>query len=184
MGRLNRTGKYVATAVFGTTAQAERAGRRVRAHARPAARDRPADRRGLPRRRRRLLRWVHITEVDSFLDAARRSGLVLTVDEVEQYQTEQLAYGGAGRPRPGDRAGYGRRGRGVLRRDRAEPRHDHGCGRGGLFLTMPPMPWGLGYTPARGIFMAVAALAVAMLPPWARKMYGLPGLSRPARSRR
>src|SRR6185437_10816488 len=46
-----------------------------------------------------------------------------------------------------------------------------------VFLTVPPMPWGLGFTPARGVFLGVAALAVAMLPPWARKLYGLPGFS-------
>ena len=46
-----------------------------------------------------------------------------------------------------------------------------------VFIAVPPMPWGLGYTPARGLFFAVVALAVAMLPPWARKMYGLPGLA-------
>lgn len=37
-----------------------------------------------------LLRWVHVTEVESFLSTARRVGLHLTDDEVDGYYTEQL----------------------------------------------------------------------------------------------
>jgi uncharacterized protein (DUF2236 family) len=45
-----------------------------------------------------------------------------------------------------------------------------------VFLLAPPMPYGLGYTPARGIYLGVATLAMALLPTWARRRYGLPGL--------
>ena len=47
-----------------------------------------------------------------------------------------------------------------------------------LFLsTTVPMRWGLGYTPVRGAWLALSALAVSLLPPWARELYGLPVLS-------
>src|SRR3954465_4836386 len=71
-GRLERTGKYVATAIFGTTEQAEKAGRRVRAiPARLRATD-PRTGETFRVDEDELLRWVHGTEVESFLDAARR----------------------------------------------------------------------------------------------------------------
>jgi len=89
-GRLFRTGTYVATVVYGSTAEATAAGRRLRAiHARMRAVD--------PRTGERyrvdapeLLRWVHVTEVESFVTTARRAGASLTGEEVDAYYTEQL----------------------------------------------------------------------------------------------
>ncbi|MET7426026.1 oxygenase MpaB family protein [Dactylosporangium sp. NPDC005555] len=46
----------------------------------------------------------------------------------------------------------------------------------GLFLTLPPLPYGLGLTPVRGAALGVSALAIGLLPAWARRLYGLPGL--------
>src|SRR3954454_14568325 len=69
-GRLNRTGIYIATVVYGTTDEAERAGRRLRAvHSRMRATDR---RTGEEFRvdDPDLLRWVHVTEVESFVTTA------------------------------------------------------------------------------------------------------------------
>src|SRR5689334_689255 len=74
-GRLFRTGVYVATVIYGTTAEAEAAGRRLRAiHARMRATD---PRTGETYRidAPDLLRWVHVTEVESFVTTARRAGL-------------------------------------------------------------------------------------------------------------
>jgi len=45
-----------------------------------------------------------------------------------------------------------------------------------LFLTAPPMPKRLGLTPARLGWFGLAATAFALLPGWARRMYGMPGL--------
>lgn len=184
-GRLIRTSAYVGTTVYGSTADVEAAGRRVRRlHARMSAVD--------PRTGERfridepdLLRWVHIAEVESFLSTARRAGVKLTDDEVDRYYTEQLraaelvgldpasvpstaaevaAYYEAMRPELG------------LTRDSVET---------ALFLTVPPVPetWGsgpvrLGLTlgPARWAYFGVAGTALALLPPWARRMYGGLGL--------
>jgi uncharacterized protein (DUF2236 family) len=132
-----------------------------------------------------LLRWVHVAEVESFLSTARRAGLKLTDDEVDRYYTEQLrsaelvgldpatvpataaevaAYYEAMRPELG------------ATRDSVET---------ALFLTVPPVPqsWGsrpirLGLTlgPTRWAYFGIAGTALALLPPWARRMYGGLGL--------
>jgi uncharacterized protein (DUF2236 family) len=45
-----------------------------------------------------------------------------------------------------------------------------------VFLAAPPLPGRLGLTPVRLVYSGIAALAVGLLPPWARRLYGLPGL--------
>lgn len=46
-----------------------------------------------------------------------------------------------------------------------------------VFGFVPPMPrWVRLATPARTAWIALMALAVAMLPRWTRRLYGLPGL--------
>ncbi|MET0414836.1 MAG: oxygenase MpaB family protein [Actinoplanes sp.] len=183
-GRLMRTSNYVATVVYGTAAEVEQAGSRLRRlHSRMTAVD--------PRTGEKfridepdLLRWVHVTEVESFLTTATRAGLRLTPDEIDRYYTEQLqaaelvgldpatvpstaaevaAYYEAIRPELG------------LTRDSAET---------AFFLTVPPVPenWGnkalrLGLTlgPTRWAYFGIAATAIGLLPPWARRLYGGPG---------
>jgi len=180
-GRLMRTSDYVGTVVYGSTEQVQAAASRIRRiHARMSATDpRTGEsfRIDLPE----LLRWVHVAEVESFLTTARRAGLQLTADEIDGYYTEQLraaelvgldpstvpataaevaAYYEAMQPDLG------------LTRDSAEA---------ALFLTVPPVPnsWGgrplrLGLTlgPTRWAYLGVAGTAFALLPPWARRMYG------------
>ncbi|HEY7272436.1 MAG TPA: oxygenase MpaB family protein [Actinoplanes sp.] len=180
-GRLNRTSDYVGTVIYGSTEQVEAAAGRIRRlHSRMSATD--------PRTGEKfriddpdLLRWVHVAEVESFLTTARRAGLRLTDDEVDRYYAEQLraaelvgldpatvpatasevaSYYDAMRPELG------------LTRDSVET---------ALFLTVPPVPetWGsrplrLGLTlgPTRWAYLGIAGTALALLPPWARRMYG------------
>jgi uncharacterized protein (DUF2236 family) len=183
-GRLVRTSEYVGTVVYGSTEQVEAAGSRLRRiHARMSAID-PRTGETFRIDEPDLLRWVHVAEVESVLTPARRAGLKLTADEVVSYYTEQLraaelvgldpstvpataaevaAYYEAMQPELG------------LTKDSAEA---------ALFLTVPPVPesWGsrpfrLGLTlgPTRWAYLGVAGTAFALLPPWARKMYGGPG---------
>ena len=180
-GRLTRTSAYVGTVVWGTTEEVEQAARRVRRrHARMSAVD--------PRTGERyrvdepdLLRWVHVAEVESFLTTATRAGVRLTAEEIDGYYTEQLkaaelmgldpatvpstaaevaAYYDEVQPQLG------------LTKESVET---------ALFLTVPPVPesWGgravrLGLTlgPTRWAYFGIAATAVGLLPPWARRMYG------------
>jgi uncharacterized protein (DUF2236 family) len=175
-GRLERTASYVATVVYGTTSQADEAGERVRRlHARLRATD-PDTGERFRIDEPDLLRWVHVTEVDSFLTTARRAGLALDDGEADRYLHEQRRAAelvGLTRDQvPGSVAEVRDYYREVLPRLRMTKEAAESL----LFLSTPPMPWGLGYTPARAAWLGVSALAVSLLPPWARKLYGLPGL--------
>src|SRR4051812_6398763 len=89
-GRLNRTADYVATVVYGSTDQVERAASRLRRlHSRMSATD-PRTGETFRIDEPDLLRWVHVAEVESFLTTATRAGVKLTPDEVDAYYTEQL----------------------------------------------------------------------------------------------
>jgi uncharacterized protein (DUF2236 family) len=181
-GRLARTSTYVATTIYAPTAEAEAAGRRLRRmHARLSAVD-PATGERFRIDQPDLLLWVHVTEVESFLTVARRAGLRLTDDEVDTYYTEQLRSAELVGLDPAtvpasaaEVADYYERVQPELRltRDGVETM---------LFLTVPPIPdsWnlnlaarlGLTLGPTRWAYLGVASTALALLPPWARKLYG------------
>jgi uncharacterized protein (DUF2236 family) len=176
-GRLERTVVYVATVVFGTTAEAEAAGARVRRmHARMRAVDPDT---GAPFRidEPGLLRWVHVTEVDSFLTVARRAGVSLTDAEADRYFDEQRRAAALVGLDPAEVPGSVAEVEEYYRQVRPDLRMTRTAADSVLFLTAPPMPWGLGYTPARAAWIGLAALSISLLPPWARNLYGLPALS-------
>jgi uncharacterized protein (DUF2236 family) len=175
-GRLVRTINYVATAVFGTTAQAEAAGRRVRAfHARMTARD-PRTGEAFRIDEPDLLRWVHVSEVESFLDTARRAGVSLTGDEVDAYYAEQRRVAALVGLDPATVPGSAAEVAAYYRDIRPELAMTRDAAETLIFLTAPPLPWRLGYTPARLAYLGIAATAFGLLPSWARRMYGMPGL--------
>ena len=84
-GRLQRTSTFLATTTFGTVEHAEAIIARVRAiHER--VRGTAPDGRPYAASDPHLLRWVHITEVDSFLVAYQRFGAgSLTAAEADRY---------------------------------------------------------------------------------------------------
>src|SRR3954471_16250574 len=74
-GRLRRTGDWVATVTYGTTQEAEQAGRVLRAvHASLQPGIEPETGRPYRVDDPELLLWVHCTEVESFLSTYRRCG--------------------------------------------------------------------------------------------------------------
>ncbi|TDC35739.1 DUF2236 domain-containing protein [Micromonospora sp. 15K316] len=183
-GRLVRTATYVATTVYGTTAEAEAAGARLRRlHERLRATD-PISGERFRIDEPELLRWVHVTEVESFLDTARRAGLPLTPAEADGYYTEQrraaTLVGLDPATVPGTAAEVGEYYRSV----RPELRMTREAAETALFLTAPPLPWklslpvrlGLTLGPPRWAYLGVAGTALALLPAWARRMYGGLGL--------
>jgi uncharacterized protein (DUF2236 family) len=184
-GRLNRTSDYVGTVVYGSTAEVEVAASRLRRlHSRMTATD-PDTGEMFRIDEPDLLRWVHVAEIESFLTTARRAGLKLTDEEVDTYYTEQLRAAELVGLDPStvpataaEVAAYYEAMQPVLRltKDSAET---------ALFLTVPPVPetWGsrpvrLGLTlgPTRWAYFGIAGTAFALLPGWARKMYGGLGL--------
>jgi uncharacterized protein (DUF2236 family) len=175
-GRLERTGVYVATVVYGTTAQAQEAGRRVRLlHSHMRATD-PRTGKQFRVDEPELLRWVHVTEAESFVTTARRAGMDLTDDDINRYYDEQRRAAALVGLEPSTvpntieavsdyyrsmLPGLG------LTRDSAEV---------AMFLTAPPLPWLLALSPVRLAWLGLAGIAVGLLPPWARRIYGLPGV--------
>ncbi|WP_431728679.1 oxygenase MpaB family protein [Verrucosispora sp. TAA-831] len=183
-GRLIRTATYVGTTVYGTTAEAEEAGLRLRRlHARMTAVD-PATGERFRIDEPDLLRWVHVTEVESFLDTARRAGVPLDDAEVDGYYTEQRRSAALVGLDPATVPGTAAEVAEYYRRVRPELRMTKEAAETALFLTAPPLPWklslparvGLNLGPLRWAYLGVAGTALALLPGWAQRLYGGLGL--------
>ncbi|MCT2276017.1 DUF2236 domain-containing protein [Micromonospora chalcea] len=183
-GRLVRTATYVGTTIYGTTAEAQAAGRRVRArHARMRATD-PFTGEEFRVDEPELLRWVHVTEVESFVSTARRAGLTLTDDEVDGYYTEQRRSAALVGLDPDDVPGTAAEVADYYRDVRPQLRMTREAAETAVFLTAPPIPWklslparvGLNLGPPRWAYFGIAATALGMLPPWALRLYGGLGL--------
>ncbi len=183
-GRLVRTATYVATTIYGTTAEAEAAGRRLRTrHARMRATD-PFTGEEFRVDDPELLRWVHVTEVESFVSTARRAGLALTDDEVDGYYTEQRRSAVLVGLDPDDVPGTAAEVADYYRDVRPQLRMTREAAETAVFLTAPPIPWkvslparvGLNLGPPRWAYFGIAATALGMLPPWALRLYGGLGL--------
>jgi uncharacterized protein (DUF2236 family) len=176
-GRLMHTARFYGEVIFGDTPTATSAGRRVRGiHARMSGID-PDTAEPFRIDEADLLRWIYVTATESFCTIAQRAGLGLTQDEVDRYYDEQRSVAQLVGLRhddvPADAAGiedYYRSVRPALRAGadaRATAR----------FLVNPTFPWGIGWwTPVRPLWIGVSAFAFSLLPPWARRLYGLPGL--------
>jgi uncharacterized protein (DUF2236 family) len=164
--RLQSTVRYVVTVSFGTAAEADAAAAHVRrVHEQLGVVD-PGQ-----------LAWVHACEVDSFLCAARSGGLGLSASDADRYVDEQAV--GAGLvgvpdilvPRSFDELQAYLAGMRPHLALTAEARE------GARAVLTPPLPVPSRYTvPARLAWTSAAALATALLPGWARRMYRLPPL--------
>jgi uncharacterized protein (DUF2236 family) len=168
--RFHRTVEFVGVRTFGTRAEVEAAGARVRRlHATLRGHD-PDTGATFRIDEPSLLLWVHCAEIDSYADVAHRAG-ILDDEETERYLAESVR---AARimgleSAPASRAqmrAYMARMRPVLAlTDEAR------LAVGNMFAPRGPAP-----TTTRLSITAIASLAMATLPRWARRMYGLPGL--------
>ena len=172
--RLGRTIEFVGVRTWGETAEVERVGRRVRKlHAKLSGVDQRTGESFALDDPENLL-WVHLGEVDSYLDIARRAGVRLSPEDCDRFVDEQrrsaevVGLDPAGVPASVEEmADY----------YRAMRPHLYACheARQGLWRLVDPavpMPFAL-LKPAAP---PLAALVVSTLPRWARRMYGLPGL--------
>lgn len=176
-GRLRRTADYVGTISFGTQAEAEQAAARVRALHRSLSGLAPGTGRRYRADEADLLLWVHCCEVDSFLTTFARSGGQLAAGEADRYLAEQQRsaelIGISRTEAPATLAELDA----YFRARRPELRLTPEARRAAAFVLLPPMPgWVSVLTPARGAWAGVALTAFALLPRWARQLYGLPGL--------
>jgi uncharacterized protein (DUF2236 family) len=169
--RLRRTRKFIETRTFGTVAEAERAGRRVRKiHESLTGTDPDGTRYRVDEPE--LLLWVHCGEVASGVDIARRSGLPFCAADLDGFVAEQRASAELiGLDRESAPASVAEL---DAYYEEIRPRLS-ACdeAKQALRLTLhPPVPDGnrvlkLGLPP-------VSTLAFSTLPGWARRMYGRP----------
>ncbi len=169
LGRLQRTGKFLGTTTFGTAEEAEAAiatVRRIHSRVKGTTPD------GTPYSANdpHLLKWVHITEVDSFLDAKRRfgSGQIDTAT-ADSYVAEMAVVGsklGVIDP-PLDVAEL----TDALESYRPELKLNAQSRRALRFIAMPPLQLVM-----RGPYALLLGGAVSSLPRWARRKLWLPRL--------
>ena len=166
--RLLRTADYIGVTTYGTTEEADAAAARLRdVHGTvPGARN------------TNLLRWIHCSEIDSFLSVTRRAGLSLGAGAADRYVAEQVRSAAFVGLSPADvphdvasLANYLDTMRPLLA---VTPQAREAM----RYLLLPPMPaWVSVLTPARPGWIGMVALAFGLLPTWARRMYHLPGLA-------
>ena len=170
--RFIRTTEFVRVRTFGSTAEVERVGRRLRKiHASLTG----VDSRGRQFRLNQpdLLLWVHCGEIDSYADIARRSGVPVTRAELDMFVDEQRRSAAVVGLDPATvpasmadlRAYY----------DEVRPRlHATPEARRALRMSFTPrVPTEL--LPLRLVVPPLNTLAFASLPRWGRRLYGTPG---------
>lgn len=183
--RLQRTAEYVTTVAFADTATADAAAARVRRiHAAVRGTD-PVTGRAYSADDPDLLRWVHVTEVSSFSAAVRRLGLI-DQDEEDRFLAEQVRAGAllGAVDLPTSRAEVDAYFADVRPELVASPIARRAARRLAIAPIPSRVPVGLPVGPlgemaaslalARPAWTAVAAVAIGLLPPWAKRLYGIP----------
>jgi len=169
-GRLQRTSTFLATTTFGTVESAEAIIERVRSiHQR--VRGTAPDGRPYAASDPHLLRWVHVTELDSFLRAHQRFGAEpLSPQDADTYVAQACVVAtrlGVVDP-PTTVAQLGE----EIAAYRPELRGTREAREAARFLVLTPPVSG----PARAGYAALATAAVGLLPWWARLPLRLPYL--------
>ena len=174
-GRLFRTVDYVTATTFGTTETAERYGARVRGLHRGLGGVEPESGQGYRVDDPHLLRWVHSCLVESFLSTYRRAGGRLASEEADHYVLEQRRNARLVGLHEDDVAGSVAELAGYFSDIRPELRATEEAKRAARFVLWPPMPT-TRLAAAKPLWTGVSGLGFALLPRWARRLYGSPGL--------
>jgi uncharacterized protein (DUF2236 family) len=167
-GRLQRTSHFLAVTTFGPADDAEAMVRRIRA-VHETVRGTAPDGRAYAASDPRLLAWVHVAEVDSFLAAHQRYGEhPLDQQGRDRYVAETArvaeALGVVAPPRSEAELHH------QLEGYRPELASTAAARQAARFIVLtPPLP-----VLARAPYAAVAGAAVALLPGWTRRPLGLP----------
>lgn len=172
-GRMSRTGQYVQTVVFGTREAADAIAARVRAihphihgvdsvTGKPYRADDPE-----------LLRWVHVTEMESFIDSVQRSGAGLSAAEVDRFYAEQQIAGRLiGVPDVPMTAAAVRDYYDAVQPDLVASEIAEAASARLLTVPLPVRA-----RPLQPLWATAASLAAATMPRWARRLYGLPAFA-------
>lgn len=173
-GRFARTVEFVQVRTYGSVADVERAGRRVRrVHASLTGTD--VDGSVIRLDEPDLLLWVHCGEIASYADIARRAGMGLRSADLDEFVSEQrrsaAVVGLDPAAVPASMAEL------DAYYDRMRP-HLHACTEARQALVrsfVPDIPWP--FTGLRLVVPPMNTLAFASLPRWARRLYGAPGIA-------
>ncbi len=168
-GRLTRTSEFVAAAVFGSTAEAQAAGARVRGVHRQVRGTDPVTGGGYRASDPELLLWIHDVLVESCIVSYRQFGPGLSDEDADRYVTEMVAMAElVGTPTkmvPTTLAGVRAHLRSMDPVLRMTP-----AARDGLKMVLaPPMHLAL-----RPLWVLPTTAAVSLLPFRVRLMYRLP----------
>lgn len=175
-GRLARTGEFIGVTTFGTTAQAERMAARVRGLHGSKSGVEPESGTHYRVSDPHLLLWVHGAQVDSVLVSLRAAGVRITKADANRYVAEQVIAATLVGIDAGDAPTTVAELAALMQSYRGELRVTE-AGRGALkFVLFPPMPSAAWVVAAKPAWATLASIAVALLPRWALKLYGLPGL--------
>jgi uncharacterized protein (DUF2236 family) len=170
--RFLRTSEFVRVRTYGTHAEVERAGRRIRKiHATLTAGD-PDTGETFRLDDPDALRWVHVGEVDSYLSVARRAGVRLSDAEADTFVAEWRRAAEVVGLSPGDVPGSVAEMRDYIDAERPGLRFVPEAAHPLRLSLHTPLPRAL--TPLRPAVPALTVLAFATLPRWARRLYGLP----------
>lgn len=167
-GRLTRTAEYIGVTTFGTTAEVEHAGERVRAVHSKLGVDAP-----------HLLLWVHAGFVDSLLHVHRLAHPEFDDKAADTYVDEQRAAAAIVGLDPDQVFGSSQALAQYFESERPGLRATADALTAARLLVVPPMaPRAEWLTPARGAWALLASTAFATLPLWAQRLYadalGLP----------
>jgi uncharacterized protein (DUF2236 family) len=176
--RMTRTGQYMEIVTYGSRSEARRMAARVRGYHRKLSGVEETTGRAYRVDDPDLLLWVHNGMVESLLSTARRAGVPLSDDDADRYVEEQVAFAHlVGVPLDlvprsvADLDAYFEEIRPSLAATAA-------AREGIRDLFLPPMKgWVQVLTPARPAWGTLASLGFATLPPWARQLFSMPGLS-------
>ncbi len=166
-GRLHRTGRFIGATTYGNTATAERTIEMVKViHDRVVGTT--PDGRPYEANDPHLLKWVHITEVDSFLAAYERYGSGrLTDAEKDRYVAEMGEVGRRlGVLDPPETTAELAASLESYRPELELGDQARDCVR---FLLLPPVP-----LVTRGAYGLISAASIGLLPGWAQLMLRLP----------
>jgi uncharacterized protein (DUF2236 family) len=172
-GRFGRTVEFVRVRTYGSRAEVERAGRRVRrVHASLTGTD--ADGSVIKLDEPELLLWVHCGEIASYADVARRAGMGLSARDLDDFVSEQRRSAAVVGLDPADVPASMAELDAYYERMRPQL---HACSEARQALVrsfLPDIPWP--FTGLKLVVPPLNTLALASLPRWARRLYGAPGI--------
>jgi uncharacterized protein (DUF2236 family) len=172
--RLGRTVEFVRVRTYGTHEEVERVGRRVRKlHSKLTGLDMRTGETFRVDDTENLL-WVHMGEVDSYLDVARRAGVRLSDADADRFVDEQRRAAEVVGLDPADVPGSVAEMKAYYEEMRPKIWACKEARVGLRRMFNPNVPRQM--LPLKLAAPAIGLLVVSTLPRWARRMYGMPGL--------